>query len=216
MSCDIDSPNGASGLVTTRPCTPPVQCSKKSEFQELRHGERQRKSRERQVSPRQPQRRQTEHETEGKANNASDWQRQRVVHVGVFHQDRRRVGADRVERALAERELAASAGQDVQRQHRKPVDQQHRQLEDDEVLDEQRYETQRGQHHQRGAEAKRHGAFRNGFDGRGFCDDVFSSAHDQTRFTMGRPSSPAGLTTNTTMISASAIGSFSSLPTPGM
>ena len=27
MSCDIFRPNGASGLVMTRPCTPPVQCS---------------------------------------------------------------------------------------------------------------------------------------------------------------------------------------------
>ena len=46
-----------------------------------------------------------------------------------------------------------------------------------------------------------------------FLDDC---AHDQTRFTMGRPNRPAGLTTRTVMISASAIGSFSSLPTPGM
>jgi hypothetical protein len=33
---------------------------------------------------------------------------------------------------------------------------------------------------------------------------------------MGRPNRPAGLTTKTVMISASAIGSFSSLPTPGI
>ena len=56
----------------------------------------------------------------------------------------------------------------------------------------------------------------NGFDGRGFGDDFLDCAHDQTRFTMGRPNRPAGLTTSTAMISASAIGSFSSLPTPGM
>ena len=135
----------------------------------------------------------------------------------MFHQDRRRIGADRVECALAERELATSAGQDVERENRKPVDQEHRHLEDDEVLDEQRGQNQRGQHHQRGAQTKRHGSLRNGLDGRCFCDDVFcSSAHDQTRFTMGRPNSPAGLTTSTVMISASAIGSFNSLPTPGM
>ena len=52
--------------------------------------------------------------------------------------------------------------------------------------------------------------------GRGFGDGFLNCAHDQTRFTMGRPNRPAGLTTNTVMISASAIGSFSSLPTPGM
>ena len=120
------------------------------------------------------------------ADDARDRQRQRVVHADVFHQDRRRIGADRVERALAERELPAAAGQDVEREHRDPVDQDHRHLEDDEVLHEQRRDDQRGQDHQRGAEAQRHGPLRNGLDGRGFCDDVFCScAHDQTRFTMG-------------------------------
>ena len=53
-------------------------------------------------------------------------------------------------------------------------------------------------------------------DGRCCCADCLSSAHDQARFTMGRPNRPAGLTTRTVMISASAIGSFNSLPTPGM
>ena len=43
-----------------------------------------------------------------------------------------------------------------------------------------------------------------------------SSAHDQTLLMMGRPNRPAGLTTRTVTISASAIGSFSSLPTPGI
>jgi len=41
----------------------------------------------------------------------------------MFHQDRRRVGADRVEGTLAKRKLAAATGQDVQRQYREAVDQ---------------------------------------------------------------------------------------------
>jgi len=56
----------------------------------------------------------------------------------MFHQDRRGVGADRVKRALAQRKLPAAAGQNVQRQHRERVDQQHGELEDDEVLHEHR------------------------------------------------------------------------------
>src|SRR6202795_3807436 len=134
----------------------------------------------------------------------------------MFDQDRRGVGADRVERALSERKLAAAAGQDVQRQHGEAVDQQHRQLEDDEILHEQRYHDQQCQDDQRRSVAERHGPLGNGFDRGCFGDDFLNSAHDQTRFTMGRPNSPAGLTTRTVIISASAIGSFSSLPTPGM
>ena len=57
MSCDIDSPNGASGLVHHQTLHAAGPVLEESEFQELRHRERQRKSRERQVSPRQPQRR---------------------------------------------------------------------------------------------------------------------------------------------------------------
>src|SRR5262249_48083156 len=108
-------------------------------------------------------------------------------------------------------------GEDVQRKHRQPVDQEHRQLEDDEVLGEQRHDQEQQQHHEGGAGADRHGPLRNGFDClMAFRDDFFCSAHDQTRLTICRPNRPAGLTTRTEMISASAIGSFSSLPTPGM
>ena len=187
-----------------------------AELQQLRHRGRQRKGRQRQIDAAQAQRRLAEQESEGKADDAGDRQGQGVIDVGVFHQDRRGIGADRVERALAQRELAAAAGQDVQRQHRKRIDQQHRQLEDDEVLHEQRHDDQQRQHHQRGAVAERHGPLGNGLDGRRFGDDFLNCAHDQTRFTMGRPNRPAGLTTSTVMISASAIGSFSSLPTPGI
>ena len=113
-----------------------------AELQQLRHCDRQREGRQRQIDAAQPQRRLTEQEPEAKADDAGDRQRQRVVHADMFHQDRRRIGADRVERALAERELAAAAGQDVQRQNRQRVDQQHRHLEDDEVLHEQRPDDQ--------------------------------------------------------------------------
>ena len=216
MSCEIGSPNGASGLVTTSPCTPPVQGSNTVEFQELRHRGRERKGRQRQIDATEPQRRQAEQESECEADDAGDRQCQRIIDVEGFHQDRRGVGADGVERALTQRKLAAAAGQDIQGQHGKTIDQQHRQLEDDEVLHEQRDEDQHCQHDQRGAVAERHGPLGDGVDGRRFGDDFLNCAHDQTRFTMGRPNSPAGLTTSTMTISASAIGSFSSLPTPGI
>ena len=187
-----------------------------AELQKLRHRGRQREGRQRQIDAGEPQRRLAEQEAERKADDAGDRQRQGVVHADMFHQDRRGVGADRVERALSQRKLAAAAGQDVQRQNREGVDQQHRQLEDDEVLHEQRRHDQHRQHDQRGPVAERHRPLRNGLDGGRFGDGFLHCAHDQTRFTMGRPNSPAGLTTRTVMISASAIGSFSSLPTPGM
>src|SRR6185437_2710522 len=187
-----------------------------TELQELWHRGREREGREREIDAGQAQRRLAEQEAHGEADDARDRQRQRIIDVGVLHQDRGSIGTDRVEGALAERELAAAAGQDVQRQHGYAVDQQHRHLEDDEVLDEQRHHEQQGEHHQRSAGAQRHGAFRNSLYRLAFGDDFLGSAHDQTRFTMGRPNRPAGLTTRTVMMRASAIGSFSSLPTPGI
>jgi len=61
--------------------------------------------------------------------------------------------------------------------HRKPVDQQHRHLEDDEVLHEQRKADQQHQHDQRGAGAERHRALWNGFE-RGGGGDFLHGAHD--------------------------------------
>ena len=187
-----------------------------AELQKLRHRGCQCKGGQRQIDAGETQRRLAEQKPETETDDAGDRQRQRVIHAAMFHQDRRGVGADRVESALAQRKLPAAAGQDVQRQHGEAVDQQHRELEDDEILHEQRRADQQHQHDQRGAVAERHGPLGNGLDGRGFGDDFLNCAHDQTRFTMGRPNRPAGLTTRTVMISASAIGSFSSLPTPGM
>ena len=89
-----------------------------AELQQLRHGDGEREGRQRQIDAAQPQRRLAEQEARRETDQPGDRQRQRIVDVGMFHQDRGRIGADRVERALAERELAAAAGQDVQRQHR--------------------------------------------------------------------------------------------------
>src|SRR4051794_8022351 len=183
------------------------------ELQQLWHRHCEREGRQRQINAAQPQRRQAEQKSESKADQSGDGQRQRIVHVGMFDQDRRGIGAERVERALAQRKLSAAAGQDIERQHRDGVDQHGGELKDEEVLDEERNQQQQNQYPQRGAEAERHGLFGNGVDRRRFGGGFLNSAHDQTRLTMGRPSRPAGLTTSTVIISASAIGSFSSLPT---
>jgi hypothetical protein len=163
-----------------------------------------------------PESRNAEQEAGQETDRAGDRQGQHVVDAAVLHQDRRGVRAERVERALAERELAAAAGQDVEREHRDSVDQHHRHLEDDEVLYEQRCCEQQHQHRDRGVAAERHVLLGGDFDGGCVGDGFLQGAHDQTRFTMVRPIRPVGLTTSTVMISASAIGSLSSLPTPGM
>src|SRR6185312_10058754 len=119
---------------------------------------------------------------------------------------------ERIEGALAERELAAAAGQDVQRQNGDAVDQNRRQLEDDEVLHEQRHHKQDQQYGNRSARAERHGSLGNGIDGGSVGDGFLDCAHDQTRLMTVWPNRPEGLTTRTMTISASAMGSFSSLP----
>ena len=176
MSCDIGRPNGASGLVDDQALHAAGPVLEIAELQKLRHRGRQREGRQRQIDAGQPQRRLAEQEAEGEADDAGDRQCQSVIDADMFHQDRRGVGADRIERALAQRKLAAAAGQDVQRQHREAVDQQHRQLEDDEVLHEQRHQDQEAQHDQRGTSAERHRPFRNRLDDRDIDGDVLRAA----------------------------------------
>ena len=118
-----------------------------AELQQLRHRHGEGEGRQREVDAGQPQRGKTEQEADDEADDAGGRQRQDVVDAAVFDQDRGSVGADSIERALPERELAAAAGEDVERQHGDAVDQQHRHLEDDEVSDEQRQGKQDDQHH---------------------------------------------------------------------
>ncbi len=119
-----------------------------AELQQLRHRGRERKGRQSEVDAGEPQRRLAEQKSEAEADHARDRQGQRVVDVELLHQDRRGIGADRVERALAQRKLPAAAGQDIERQNGEAVDQQHRELEDDEVLHEQGNDEQQRQHDQ--------------------------------------------------------------------
>ena len=87
-------------------------------FQDLRHGERQREGREREVVALELERRQAEQVADDEADDRRRRQGRPVRHVEMVHQDRRRVGADGVEGAVAERDLAVEAGQQVEPEHR--------------------------------------------------------------------------------------------------
>ena len=125
----------------------------------------------------------------------------------MLHQDRGRVGADGVEGAVAERELAVEAGEEVQAADGDRVDQHQRQLENEEALGDER-DGNREQYpdkQDRAAERQR----RAGAGDR----ERLGGFHDHTRCTLTRPKRPPGFTTSTVTMMTSAIGSFSSLPT---
>ena len=123
------SPNGASGLTMTMPCDAAGPLLEALVFQDLRHRDAEREGGEREVQAFEPQRRQAEQEAGDEADHAGDRDRRPVRHAGLVHQDRRRVGADRVEGAMAERDLAVVAGQHVEAEQRDRIDQHQRELE---------------------------------------------------------------------------------------
>jgi hypothetical protein len=86
-------------------------------FQDLRHRQRQRKGGERQVVALELERRQAEQVADDEADDGRARQRRPIRHVQMVHQHGRGVGADGVERAVAQRDLAVEAGQQVEPQH---------------------------------------------------------------------------------------------------
>jgi hypothetical protein len=85
-------------------------------LQDLRDGQGQGEGRQRQVEALQPERRASEEEADHQADHAGGRDGPPVVDVPLVHHDRRRVGADGEEGAVAERDLPVEAGQDVQPQ----------------------------------------------------------------------------------------------------
>src|SRR6185369_321198 len=148
-----------------------------------------------QVEAFEAQRRQPEQEAGDEADRAGDRDRRPVRPTRLVHQDRRRVRTDRVERAVAERDLAVVAGQHVEPEQRDRVREHERDLEDAVVGDEER---QRAREHEQHREARELAAI--------------EPAH-QTRTTWTLPNRPEGLTTRTPMMTTSASVSLSSLPT---
>ena len=98
-------------------------------LEDLRHRHAERERRQREVEAFEAQRRQAEQEAGDEADRAGDRNRRPVGHAGLVHQDRRGVGADGVERAVAERDLAVVAGQHVEAEQRDRVRQDQRHLE---------------------------------------------------------------------------------------
>ncbi len=105
------------------------------ELLEALQGRRQRngnrEGREREVEAGEPERGQPEGEPEEPRDEPSDRERPHVLHAArdrpaellvPGHQNRRRVSADRHERAVAERDLPRVAGEDVQAEERDQVD----------------------------------------------------------------------------------------------
>ena len=162
-------------------------------FQDLRHRQRQREGRQGEVEPLQTQGRDPEQEADDQAHETGHRNRPAVRDVPLVDHDRGRVRAHRVEGAVAERDLAVVAGEDVEAEQRHRVDVDLGELEQPEVA--QREGQHQGHHETDPRHGERPGARRH-----------------QTRCTATRPNRPLGRTTRTIRISASATVSFSSVP----
>ena len=102
----------------------------------------------RQVHRRQAQHRQAEQEAHHQAHRAGQGHHPPVRQAGVHDQQRRHIGANGVEGAVAQRDLAVVADQDVHAQQRHRVDQHVGQPEELEIGDEQRHGRGGGQQRQ--------------------------------------------------------------------
>ena len=145
---------------------------------------------EREVEPRQPQRRNADEHADRACDHGGDRDRPEVADAVLRHQDRRRVAADRHERPVPERDLPAVAGQDVEAEDRDEVGADGRELHGVEVRERER------QH-----------------DQREHADPERDQLQPHTRLTAARPNSPAGRTIRTPRMTASATASRSSPPT---
>ena len=116
-------------------------------FEDLRGRDRQRKGREREIEPLQPQRRQAEQEAGAQADQAGRGDRRPIGQVPAIHHDRGGIGADREERAMAERNLPVVAGEDVETEQRDGITDRQRELESPIVADEERQRACRDQQH---------------------------------------------------------------------
>ncbi len=180
-------------------------------LQQLRHRHAEREGGQREVVAFEPQRRQPEQEADDEAHGAGDRHRRPVRHAEPVHQDRRDVGADRVERAVAERDLAVVAGQDVEAEQRDRVDQHQRELERAVVADQERQRAGGDQQHARARSSCRRRRLAAGESGAAAAGTT-ALIRPSYASHVHRPNRPDGLTSSTPMISTSATVSFSSLP----
>ncbi len=104
-------------------------------FEQLGRRDREREGGEREIEPFEPQRRQPEQEARDQANEAGGRKGRPVRKIPTVHHDRRDIGADRKESAVAERDLAVVAGEDVEPQQHDRVTDHERELERPVVAD---------------------------------------------------------------------------------
>ena len=142
---------------------------------------------EREVEPRQPQRRHPGHDPDPAGNRGRDRDRLHVLDTVIRHEDRSRVRADRDERSLPERDLTAG-GEHVEPEDGDEVRTDGRELHHAELREQKR---QHDEH--REAEPER---------------PELERRH--TRLTAVSPKSPAGRTSSPPRITVSAIASRSS------
>ena len=103
-------------------------------FEDLRRRNRQREGRKRQIDALQTQGRQSEQETEHKADNARGRQRPVISDVKTIHHDRRGIGADGEESRMAKGELAIEASQKIEPENGDAINHRQRKLEQNEIF----------------------------------------------------------------------------------
>ena len=130
----------------------------------------------------------------------------------MFHKHRGSIRPDRKEGALTKRKLSAAACKNIESQDSDGIDKQHRDLERHEV---RRRQTEREREIGKRVWMTFDEEFRIScrLQRLSMSSGELSSCY--TRSTTFRPRRPSGLNRSTKMISASAIGNFSSLPAPG-
>ncbi len=162
-------------------------------FQDLRRRDRERECREREIHSFEAQGGQAEQESGDEADRAAHRHRRPIGDAGLVEQDRRRIGADREERAVAQRHLAVEAGEDVEPQQHDRIDDDHGELEHVIAAQNERQDDEERAH-------------RREPQGR-----LIARAH--TRVTRVRPKRPEGRSSSTPTMMTSATVSLISVPT---
>src|SRR3989454_1067588 len=158
-------------------------------LQQLRHRHAEREGGKGEVKPLQAQSRQPEQEPGDEADAAGGGHYRPVRRARLVDEDRGAVGAQGVEGAVAEGDLAVVAGEDVEPEQRDGVHQYQCELKGVIAADQER---QRAGNDDEDAEEKD------------------PSAHTRVTYTL--PKRPEGFTSSTPTMSTSATASFSSLP----
>src|SRR5438874_484963 len=165
-------------------------------LQQRRNRDREAEGREREIEPGEPQGRDADDEPDDPGRDSGERDGPDVAPVLVHDQRRGRVAADCHQRAVSERDLAGVAREQVQADDRDEEDARTREVARVEVADEVRKDEEDaepcGHREQPGADPER-------------------AAH-QTLLAEARPNSPAGRTSSTPRITASATGSRRSVP----